>query len=390
MNTGVYEINQFEDLLKLRGAWDRLLGETPGADFFRTFAWLETYWRHFQAGQRLRVMVVGRPSHPRGIVPLVVRSEATRLGKVRVLTWPLDGWGAFYGPVGADPAELLEAALVHVRAERRDWDLLELRWSPADPVLRQQTTEAMTYAGVPATVWEWGSSATANLAEGWDAYWNTRNAKRRSNVRRNEKKLNALGRLRYERYRPRGARYGDNDPRWDLYEACLQAASSSWQANSSSGTTLSHVQVRDFLHDAHQTAVDSGALDLNLIWLDERPIAFAYNYIWENRVFGLRQGFNGEFAAQGAGTVLMKRMLEDSAHRGDTEFDLGVDYLQGKRNWLSQVNPLLCYSHYAASPRAQGLRFKRWLEKSDPWARLLNPRCGAAPANDPARETSPS
>ena len=93
-----------------------MLPRTSAASFFHSFDWLEIYWRHFGDGQRLRVLVVRAGGEPLGILPLVVRSERTRLGTVRTLTYPLHDWGTFYGPIGPNPtATLLAGFAPHQR-----------------------------------------------------------------------------------------------------------------------------------------------------------------------------------------------------------------------------------------------------------------------------------
>lgn len=97
------EINQIDDLAPFRQPWGNLLLQTPGGAFFQSLEWLEIYWRHFGTGQTLRVIVVLDEDRPAGIVPLVVRSEKSKLGSLRVLTFPLHDWGSFYGPIGPQP-----------------------------------------------------------------------------------------------------------------------------------------------------------------------------------------------------------------------------------------------------------------------------------------------
>ena len=106
--TTIEEINDPVRLADLRPLWNHLLGETPGATFFQSCDWLECYWRHYGPGQRLRVLVVRDGQRPLGILPLVVRTERTRVGSVRVLTYPLHDWGTFYGPIGPEPAATLK------------------------------------------------------------------------------------------------------------------------------------------------------------------------------------------------------------------------------------------------------------------------------------------
>jgi CelD/BcsL family acetyltransferase involved in cellulose biosynthesis len=70
----VQEINDIRQLAGIRLLWNALLPQTPGASFFHSLDWLEIYWRHFGAGQRLRVLVVSVDGRPLGILPLAVRT----------------------------------------------------------------------------------------------------------------------------------------------------------------------------------------------------------------------------------------------------------------------------------------------------------------------------
>jgi CelD/BcsL family acetyltransferase involved in cellulose biosynthesis len=357
----ILEINDPDQLAGIRPAWDRLLAQTPGATFFHTWDWLAAYWRHYGARQRLRVLVIEGAAGPQGIVPLVVRSEKTRIGRVRVLTYPLHDWGSFYAPLGSDLAANLRVALARLRSTPRDWDLVDLRWIAASEL--DATSRAMRAAGFQAEQELWLQTAIVDLAQGdWDAYWATRTSRWRNNVRRNERKLAEHGSVTHVRYRAEPGETGAIDPRWDLYEACTELAGRSWQSTASDGTTLSHASVRGFLRDAHAAAAQRGAIDINLLCLSNRPVAFAYNYTWHGWIYGLRTGYDPALARDGAGSVLMHRMLRDSFERGDRTFDLGAGYLEAKRYWHTHECPSYRSTHFApTAPRAQLLRAKRWL-----------------------------
>jgi hypothetical protein len=102
----VHEINDLEELAGYRLAWNSWLASSPRATFFNTYDWLENYWRHFGENQKLRALIVRSAGLPIGILPLCVRRERHGLGSARVLTYPLDGWGSWYGPIGSEPAVL--------------------------------------------------------------------------------------------------------------------------------------------------------------------------------------------------------------------------------------------------------------------------------------------
>lgn len=361
----ITEINDAAQLESYRLLWKALLAQTRGATYFHSLDWLQSYWRHFGQEQTLRVLIVQSADEAVGIVPLVVRRERSRFGLVRVLTYPLDHWGVFYGPVGPHPAAALTASLQYVRACPRDWDVLSLRFVHRTGTDRGRTPRALRFVGW-SPVEETDQQAPAvSFAGSWNAYWAARDGRWRSNVLRSERRLAEDGQVAYLRYRPEGIAYGDADPRWDLFDACTGVARSSWQAARTDGTTLSHAAIEPYLRDAHQAAARSGGLDLNLLLVAGRPAAFAYNYHHDGHVYGLRMGYNPAVSRHGSGTVLMRRMIEDGFARGDHTFDLGPGALDCKRPWQTSLETSYRYTYFAPGTRARALklksRLKRWL-----------------------------
>lgn len=349
------------DLPALALAWHDLWLKTPGATFFQTLDWLLAYWKHYGATQQLRVIVVEELGRPIGILPLTIIPEATAIGAVSLLTYPLHNWGPFYGPLGPAPRETLAEALKLLARLPRDWELFDLRWIDHEAGGREvlAATEA---AGFDAAEVHWQDLYQVDLTGGWDAYFASRSSGFRNNIRRAAKRVKAAGRLELVRYRPGGTLAGDDDPRLDLYDACVALAEKSWQGSSYTGTTLSHADIRDFLRDAHVAAARTGTLDLCLLQLDGRPVAFAYNYHKDGYVFGLRAGWDPDYAETGLGTYLYAECLEDSCRLGDRIYDLGPYYFDVKQRWINRVTQTHRVRHYPLfSPRAQLLRLKHWL-----------------------------
>ena len=360
----VVEINRIDELAEYRPVWHSLMAQTPGATFFQSLEWLETFWRHNGQAKTLRTLIVSDGGNPIGILPLVVLREKTKVGPVRVLTYPLHDWGSMYGPIGADPATTLAAGLEHVRHAHRDWDMVELRWVDATGTDGGRTEDAMRNAGFQSYKTIWNRTAVVDLTGTWDEYMARWPSKWRTDLRRSERRLNEQGELSHVRYRPQGEAQGEGDPRWDLYDACEQIAQNSWQGSSATGTTLSHEMVRPFLRDVHAAAARLGALDLNLLLLDEKPLAFGYNYHFAGRLYGLRVGYDAGQSRAGPGNVLYARTIEDSFERGDRMYDLGVGSMRAKERFQTRIVSLFRYSHFhPAAPKAQLLRLKRWVQQ---------------------------
>ena len=358
----VREINQIEELGEFRIAWQGLLEHTPGASFFHSLDWLECYWKHFRAGQRLRVLVVREKRQPVGIVPLVVRTESTRVGRLRMLTYPLHDWATFFGPIGPNPSSTLVAGLRHVRQTPRDWDVLDLRWVDVDGADLGRTERAMAQAGFHPCGQKWDRTSRIELPETWPAYWQGREAKFRKNIDRLQRRMAEQGKMELVRYRPQPACGDEVDPRWDLYDTCVALAQRSWQGHSGDKTNLCHAEVGGFLHDAHRAAARLDAVDLSLLYFNDEPAAFMYNYRWHDALYGLRRGFDPRFKHLRPGLVLQKMMLEDGHHRGDRFYDLGTGSHDAKQAWRTGVQTSYRFTFFPALVlRAQLLWWNRWL-----------------------------
>jgi CelD/BcsL family acetyltransferase involved in cellulose biosynthesis len=356
----VREINNLAELLPLRDAWSHLLEATPNATFFESFDWLQAYWRHFGAGQRLRVLAVSQEDQLVGILPLVVTRERTRVGTLRMLTYPLANWGSHFGPIGPRPEETLSAGLAHVRLAKRDWDFVELRFVRQADIEQGWTRQAMRRVGWQAYRTRWGETAVVDLAGTWDQWLAARGSKWRNNYKRWQRRLADRGAVEYQRFRPVPAADGSVDPRWDVYDVLERIAASSWQAASRDGTTLSSPAIRGFLRDAHAAASQVAAADMNLLRIAGRPAAFVYGYCYRGVVFGLRAGYDPATAEEGAGNVLYAEMIRDSFLRGDRLFDMGPGSLDAKRHFLTRTETIYRYSHYHPTAlRAQLVRLKR-------------------------------
>jgi CelD/BcsL family acetyltransferase involved in cellulose biosynthesis len=355
----VIEINELDELADWHSVWENMLPQTTGASFFHTLEWLQTYWKHFGHDQTLRVLVPHSDNQPVGILPLCVRIERYRVGNLRVLTYPLHDWGTFYGPIGPNPAATLLAGLSHVRQTRRDWDLLDLRWVDLESQDLGRTEQAMLEAGFTPNSDVWARAAIVEMQGNWEAFLGSKTPKWRNNFRRYERRLNDRGAVSHLRHRPKSEFEGDGDPRWDLFELCLEIARRSWQGSSSTGTTLSHPRVEPFIRDAHLAAARKGMLDLNLLRIDDDAVAFAYNYHYQGKMQGLRIGFDKERAPDGAGNVLYSHLIRDSIERGDRQYDMGVGSLGAKKHFLSRVGTSYRFTHFPLGLRAQALRVKR-------------------------------
>ena len=350
----IAEIQTLDELRSIEKTWWSLLEQTPGADYFRTPHWLETYIEHFGDKIDLKILVISEGEQTTGILPLVVAPFRCSLGQFRVLTYPLDWWGTFYGPVGPNPSQTLNVGLEWIQQQPQSWDFVELRFVGDDtleqPVFSHVVKEPAFHC------------ARIDLTDtNWDKYLDTRRKSWKTNIRRTENKTRKLGVVEHVRYRPAA---GDNDPRWDLFDECSRLSKLSWQGKSDNTQTFAHPNVDAFLRAVHQKAVSTGHIDMNLLTVDGKAVAYHYGYHYQGYFSSLRLGFDPQFSKQGVGTVLTSRMIQDSMKRGDHTFDFLPDCLKAKLPWQTSVDVGCRHTHFPSSLGRTGLlRLKRWFDR---------------------------
>jgi CelD/BcsL family acetyltransferase involved in cellulose biosynthesis len=369
-------VEEITDVFALSGyrlLWNALLPQTRGARFFQSLDWLETWWRHFGRAQALRVLVACSAGRPIGILPLCVRTESTRIGPVRVLAYAADPWPGASAPVGPNPTATLAAGMHHLRQARRGWDMIDLRGVDRDGVDRGRTEAAMRRAGFAARRSPWRLGAAVQTDGNWKRYLADRRPGWLQALRDSHRRLSGLGKVEYLRYRPRGAACGDGDPRWDLLETCVALTSGEHEVPSV-GPRLGDTATAAFFREVHEAAARAGGLDLNLLLLDRRPVAFSYNCHRGGRVDVVQLGRQPDETGCDARAVMMYRMLKDSFRRGDRCIDLSRVAPQSIGDWPTSVSTSCRLSHFPLSvSRVQLLRVKHWYDSRAARARVARP-----------------
>ena len=356
----VREINQLTELAPLRETWNRLLAATPRYSFFQTLEWLETAWSHYPQ-QRLRAVIVERDGEVIGIVPFCVRTESRRVGSVKVLTYPLDDWATFYGPISAQPQVVIRAALRHILKTPRDWDLVDLRYVDQAAVEYMTIGETLRADETRVFVRPRMEVRFCSMADGWEAYANSRSRNWRRQMRRDVEMLEKHGAVELVRYRPAAGGTGRDARTAEIFETCEQIAANSWQADAASQSTLSSPRVRDLLFELHCQAASLGMLDTNILTVGGKPVAFNYNYVAEGRTYGLRAGFDPTAEMEHCGQILLYKMLEDSFARGDEEYSFGPGRQAYKDRFATGMRCAYTFRTYSTATLKS--RLMKWREQ---------------------------
>ena len=358
------ELNAVDDFDQLREAWHWLWSQTPRATFFQTPEWIETAWKHYPDPQKLRVILVERRGELIGIVPFCVRTERRKVGALRMLTYPLNDWGTFYGPVSARPATAFRAALRHVRQTPRDWDMIDFCWVDEASSEFLDVGLAMREAGFSYISRPRMEVRLCRINGDWEAFVADKSHNWRRQMRRDLRQLELAGEVRMVRYRPQPGGIGTEPEHFELYRLCEEVAEKSWQADDALQSTLSSPPVRKVLLPLPRHAAALGMLDVAVLMVGDRPASFFYNYVARGHVYGLRMGYDPAPELASAGKILLYRMIEDSFRRGDVEYCFGPGRQPYKDRFATEMRHAYAFRHYSpGSLRSQLLRVRERLHE---------------------------
>lgn len=363
------ELNSVDDFGQIREAWHELWEQTPRASFFQTPEWIETAWKHYPDPQKLRAVLVERRGELVGIVPFCVRTERRKVGALRMLTYPLNDWGTFYGPISPRPATAFRAAMRHVRQTPRDWDMIDFCWIDEASPEFLDVGLAMREAGFHYVSRPRMEVRICRIDGDWEAFVAAKSHNWRRQMRRDLKQLELSGEVRMLRYRPEPGGTGSEPVHFELYRLCEEVAKKSWQADDALQSTLCSMPVRKVLLPLHRHAAALGMLDVAVLMVGDRPASFFYNYVARGHVYGLRMGYDPAPEMASAGKILLYRMIEDSFRRGDVEYCFGPGRQPYKDRFATEMRHAYSFCHYGRrSARSQLLRFREQV-----YSRLMTP-----------------
>jgi len=225
------------------------------------------------------------------IVPAERRIGPLRFRVLRSATNP---HSVHYG-VGDDaplPDDLPQRLLAHARSAA-----VELDYLPADGRLVQA---ARAWRGVRVRIAPHAMAPLVDTSGSHEAWLARRSKRVRTLLRRENEAAARLG-MRFEAV--------THDPTAsDLWTRMLALEQAGWKGRERTAILDDPAATR-FYTDLAARAAAAGALQIGLMWLGERLVAFEFGVLGGERLFLLKVAYDEEFAGMSLGHVLAARMI---------------------------------------------------------------------------------
>lgn len=334
----------------LKEDWNALVVSMRYPTVFCTWEWTYTWWQHFGAGRRLRLLLLRRNGQLVGVLPLyserrMVSSDG-RIGRVLgycsasdLFPDPLDIVSA-----KADARECAEAALAYWERNARDWDVLHLRFLAEDSELLRCAASGGPGGARAARI---SGAPYIAITGSYEDYLGTLSGNERSKIGRSRRKLMEQKSVEYVDLGAEGASQALR---------ALLALHAKRAGAKKMHSTFARADViafhRDFL-----SLIAPGHVWLRGLRLHGELIAAFYGYTVGGRIAYYQLGHDPAWANYSPGAVLLQETIREAFARGFAEYN----FLQGeeafKFRWTSQIRWLQAVDVYNRS--ALG-RMSRW------------------------------
>jgi CelD/BcsL family acetyltransferase involved in cellulose biosynthesis len=323
----------------LREDWERLEREVDAATIYQTWAWVASWYEHFGADKRLRV-VTARDGDGRlaGVVPLSITSPTPVgprllhcLGRGRQLTEYLD---ALLRPDAA--GAVVDAVFEYWDRERRRWDLWSLPSAPAESPLVRGLSEWGARAGY-AVVAEARTRVSLPLPESWEAFQATLSRNMRKHLRK------FANRLEREGFEPEVVFVRDGS----ALDGALDVFLTLHRRRAAADEGRAHIdrfrspRRRAFLRAVAARLAERGRLWLGLFNIGGQPVAAQLCFGLERRFYAYQSGYDPAWAWHAVMMLLFRGCIERAIADGFRELDLGLVHDQEKSRWGGQPRPVV-------------------------------------------------
>lgn len=277
--------------------WDHLAVTSNSTPFLRP-GWVRAWMSAFEPRRRLHALEVRHDDELVAVLPVL-----RRRGSLRV---PTNTETPIAGPVAKDAG-----AMRHLVGPLVARSGLRLSFTPAD-LARQVVVPAAGDRGFTVSTAPLRRSPYTSVTGNWENHQTTLTTSRRRDLRRNERRLQALGELEL-------TRHDGSDDFGPLLQQGLELEAAGWKG--AEGTAiLSRSATTTFYRRMSLWASSAGLLRLYFLRLDGRPIAFSLNLEQNGTSYGLKTAYAPSHKAFGPGVVMLNRLIRAGFARPEIQF----------------------------------------------------------------------
>ncbi len=303
-----------DGLIKLEQIWNSLLAKTNIEHPFLTFEWISCWWKSYGDGDKPLVLVAREEGEVVGIVPLMKTMIVHRGFRLKAITFIANYHTNRAGFIlNKNKKETLSAMLEYIRKTHSYADLYLIRYlekGSDDEILLSNVLKEMQmgYITMPCLL-----SPYVKIDQCWDNYFQVRSSNFREKYKRLNNRFKKMGNFEILKYTNAEIEKAINE--------LLCVSKKTWQYDNGSAIASKDANIAFYSSFAKSAAIHEW-LNLWILKISGKPIAFIYNLVYKGKLFLIKLGYDKEYAKDSPGDFLNGIVLKDCFERGISEYEL--------------------------------------------------------------------
>ena len=336
----------------IKDSWNRLvLKQSSGIlqfDVTATYEWAMTLWDTHLGRKNEQILVLEESGQMKGVIPLYRREKRLRSILCRQISPLYDLYSQRCGFILDDPSEETFPLVMNYLLQKvPGWDVFEFTLvdgSRSDTHFKRFVErEKLRYELVGSE-----KSPYMQLSPSWSSFSERLTSKFRSNLRSYEKKLRAVGDLKYKSCHRL-------DEVEEFLGAMLAIERDSWKETAGTSITGNPIQ-EAFYNQFTRVASEQGWFSGHLLWLGEEPIAYINGFTFNGCFSSMKTSYKAKYQKMGTGHLIRMFALQQLHAEGVKTHDFTGLCEDHKLAWADSSYTRSSYRIYNKSLRTLAIR----------------------------------
>jgi len=320
----VKRLESAKEFEALQENWSQLLSQSGIEDVFLTWEWLFAWWKAFGDNYELWLLTVRENGVLIGIAPLMLSTHQKLFLKLRVLlsigTPQCDVSGII-----ATKNELVTSSIhQYIMQHKNKWDIFEMKALPKNAYEADALPEMFLKAGGYRTTQKDDEHYYVPIDGDWDTYFKKLSKNLRRNLKRRLRRAEEQGTVTHKKY-------SGQNLKWDHFLTLFYI-----NERGSYPNLYKSKENRAFHQSLYNLMNKNDWIHIEMLYVDDEPVAFQYGYIFNNRYQDWRGGYDAKYEALGTGKILMMFSIKEWFEQQIRE----VDFLRGTHDYKADWQPL--------------------------------------------------
>lgn len=329
-------INDYDQFLSYAEQWNHLLEKSKVDNIFLTHEWLKCWWEAYgKKNNKLFILFVKDRGELIGIAPLMISKTYFQYIPVNKIGF-IENFhtGRMDFIIYKNKKEVIDCIFNYLNEKINLWDVGIFNKISTDSENYYSLQEVLSKKNIPHKILDslFSPYIKISTSSEWETFLGKEVRKLKKTMRNNINRLKRLGEMEIFEIN----KNSNNTKIEDVLMEISAIGTKSWK-NKSKSELFSTPNDQKFYSTLAYVMNKKGYLNIWLLKVNTKPIAFEYHLIYKNKSYALKASYDLDYSNCSPGSILEYEVIKNAFNKNYFEIDLLGQKDQYKMKW----NPLI-------------------------------------------------